>query len=301
MAVLLSAMWGLNIVGIKIALAVLPPAWNAFWRGLIGLPVLGIWARTGRVSLSLLPGELGPLLLLAAFFASQIILLNTSIGLTSAGYAAVLVNFAPVLINVISHFFAADGDRLSQRRVIGLALGLGGVSVTMLGRPDTSMAPDPLVGNALAALTTLILSIRTVYIQRLVQRMDATKAMFWQVAISIPVFLVLGALTEPMLVGPLTVGPVLACLYCSVGVVGVAFIVWARLLKANPAGLISVFLFPTPVFGVLFSALILGERLATDLVFGVIGVAGGILLVTLEQRRGRTARAHRDPARVPAA
>ena len=35
-ALLLSAMWGLNIVGIKVALATFPPAWNAFWRALLG-------------------------------------------------------------------------------------------------------------------------------------------------------------------------------------------------------------------------------------------------------------------------
>lgn len=64
-ALLLSAMWGLNIVGIKVALATFPPAWNAFWRALLGWPVLWAWARHGRVRLKLLPGETRPLVLLA--------------------------------------------------------------------------------------------------------------------------------------------------------------------------------------------------------------------------------------------
>ena len=86
------------------------------------------------------------------------------------------------------------------------------------------------------------------------------------------------------MVGPLTLGPLISWLYCSFGVVGVAFILWVRLLKTNSPGLLSVFVFPTPLFGVLFSALIYRESPTVELVVGVAGVALGILLVTLENR-----------------
>lgn len=282
-ALLLSAMWGLNIVGIKVALAAFPPIWNAFWRVLLGWPVLWLWARAGKIDLWPGPREVRPLAFLGAFFAIQIILLNTSIGWTSAAYASVLLNAAPIYINVIAHF-VVPGDRLSRQRLIGLALAFCGVAVVMVGRPDASLAPRPVEGNVLAALTAVILACRMIYTKRLVQTIDSTKAMFWQVGFSIPIFLVCAALTEPMLVGPLTLGPVLSWLYCSFGVVGVAFILWVRLLKTNSPGLLSVFVFPTPIFGVLFSALIFAERASSELVIGVLGVAFGILLVTLEAR-----------------
>ena len=96
------------------------------------------------------------------------------------------------------------------------------------------------------------------------------------------------ALTEPILVGPLTPGVILSWLYCSFAVVGVAFILWVRLLEAHSPGLLSVFVFPTPIFGVLFSAMIYGERPPPELIIGVIGVALGVLLVTLERRRENT-------------
>ena len=87
------------------------------------------------------------------------------------------------------------------------------------------------------------------------------------------------------MVGPLTPGPLLAWLYCSFGVVGIAFLLWVRLLKANSPALLSVFVFPTPIFGILFSALVFGERPPIELVIGVAGVVSGILLVTLERRK----------------
>ena len=275
-ALLLSAMWGLNIVGIKVSLAAFSPIWNAFWRVVVGWPVLWIWARAGRVRLRLGQGEAKPMLCLAALFTVQISMLNTSIDWTSAAFAAVLLNAAPVFINLIAHF-AVPGDRLSLRRLAGLALAFGGVAVALLGRPDVTLAPRPLPGNALATATAAVIASRMVYTQRLVQSMSPVKVMVWQCGLSIPMFLAFAAATEPMLVGPLTTGPVLAWLYCSVGIVGVGFVMWTRLLRDNSPGLLSVFVFPTPLFD--------GETLSAELVIGVLGVALGILVVSLERRR----------------
>ena len=50
-ALLLSAMWGLNIVGIKVALETFPPIWNAFWR---------LWLAPAECASSRNPGKPGP-------------------------------------------------------------------------------------------------------------------------------------------------------------------------------------------------------------------------------------------------
>ncbi|MEZ5362226.1 MAG: DMT family transporter [Bryobacterales bacterium] len=282
-AVGLSAMWGGNVVGIKITLETLPPVWCAFWRMLIGLPTLWIWARVGGVDLMPKPGEGRPLLLLGGIFGFQIMLLNWSVQLTSAAYSAVLVNAAPILTNVIAHFFVAD-DRLSKLRVLGLALAFGGVSAVLLGKPDERLATAPLLGNALALATALAIASRMVYTQRLVQGINSTRTIFWQVVFALPLFLIVALLTEEPLAGPITVRTAAAMAYCSFGVVGIAFIVWVRLLEKYPPGLLSVFVFPMPLFGVLFSALIFRESISPSLAAGVALVAIGILIVTLEKR-----------------
>lgn len=283
-ALLLSAMWGLNIVGIKVALATFPPIWSAFWRLLLGWPVLWIWARASGVRLRPEKGETKPLVILGVFFAIQIIMLNISVDWTSAAFASVLLNAAPVFINVIAHFYV-PGDTLSRQRVFGLSLAFGGVAIALLGHPDQEQAAHPFAGNVLAVVTAAVIGGRMVYTQRLVQTIDVIRTVFWQVGFSLPVFLVCAVATEPMMVGPLTLGPLLAWLYCSFGVVGVAFILWARLLQTNSPGLLSVFVFPTPIFGVLFSTFIFAHRPPPELLVGLVAVALGILLVTLEKRK----------------
>lgn len=284
-ALLLSAMWGLNIVGIKVALEAFPPIWSAFWRLLLGWPVLWIWGRASGVRLRPEKGEAKPLMILGVFFAIQIIMLNISVDWTSAAFASVLLNAAPVFINVIAHFFV-PGDTLSRQRVLGLSMAFGGVAIALLGHPDQEQAARPFAGNVLAVVTAAVIGGRMVYTQRLVQTIDVIRTVFWQVGFSLPVFLVCAVAAEPeMMVGELTLGPLLAWLYCSFGVVGVAFILWARLLQTNSPGLLSVFVFPTPIFGVLFSTLIYDHRPPPELLVGLVAVALGILLVTLERRK----------------
>ena len=295
-AVLLSAMWGLNIVGIKVSLAAIPPIWNAFWRMLLGWPILWMWARRNGVRLRPDGRETVPLMILGGVFGLQICLLNTSIAWTSAGFASVLLNAAPVFINVIAHF-AVPGDRLSTRRAVGMALAFTGVAFTLAGNPDEAQAAMPMAGNVLGIVTAMVIAARMVYTQRLVQYIDPIRTVFWQVGFSLPVFLVGGALLEPMMVGPLTLGPVLAGLYCSVVVVGYAFLLWVRLMKTNSPALLSIFVFPTPLFGIVFSAMIFGERPPVELVLGVVGVASGILLVTLD-RAAMPSRGGSEPGRT---
>jgi drug/metabolite transporter (DMT)-like permease len=284
-AVLMSAMWGANVVGTKIALEAIPPIWNAAWRMALGLPFLLLWARAGGVDLWPDRSQWRPLALLSVLFAVQIMLMNLSIQLTSAAYSAVLVNAAPILTNVIAHFYVAD-DRLSRTRVLGLAIAFAGVASVLSGRPEARFAPAPLLGNILALLTAILIGVRMVFTQRLVQSVNSTKTIVWQVSLALPIFVAGGLLFEPgPITGEITPRIAVALLYCGVGVVGVAFILWVRLLQKHPPGLISVFAFGTPLFGVLFSALLFGERISPSLGLGVAAVAAGVLLVTLEKRK----------------
>lgn len=283
-AVLMSAMWGANVVGTKIALEAFPPIWNAFWRMALGLPFLLLWARAGGVALWPERAQWKPLMLLSGLFSIQIILLNLSIQLTSAAYSAVLVNAAPILTNLIAHYYVPD-DKLSRMRALGLAIAFAGVFSVLSGRPETRLAPAPLLGNILALVTAALIGVRMVYTQRLVQSLNSTKTIIWQVTLAIPVFVLAGAAFEGApIAGEVTPRIAIAILYCGVGVVGVAFILWVRLLEKHPPGLISVFAFGTPLFGVVFSAIVFGERISPTLGLGVAAVALGVLLVTLEKR-----------------
>ena len=250
---------------------------------LLGLPMIVAWAKIEGVSLRLQPGEWRFVAILAAVFGSQITALNFATNFTSPAFSVVLLNTNPIFTNLVAHYFVA-GDQLSVKRAIGLAIAFIGICVVFVGQPPEALASAPVLGNTLAVVSAMVVSGRMVYTQKLVQIMPSTRALFWQVVLAEMIFLGGALLFEPMTVGPLTARAVGGLLYQGLIVAGVGFILWVRLLHDHAPGVISVFGFPTPIFGVLFSALLFAEPLTRTLVIGMLFVAAGILIVTLEKR-----------------
>lgn len=276
LALLASALWGGNLVALKLGLELFPPFWSAWWRFLIGLVVLGVWARLRGEILNPRPGEFRPLAILGVLFAAQIILLNVGQELTSPAYGAILLNTHPLFSNLVGHFVVSE-QRLDRGRALGLALAFGGVCYLALGRPVERLAPNPLLGNTLLVASAFLLGIRTVYTRWIVQGIEPVKTVVWQSAISLPLYLLPALLLEPPITGPLRAGPVAAILYQGLVVASICFMIWTTLLRRHSAGTLAMFGFTVPVFGILMSALIFGEpvtaRILTAGVLVMLGIA----------------------------
>lgn len=282
-ALLISFFWSGNIVAIKFGLATIPPFWSAFWRmALAAVAVAGwAWMRSQPV---LLDREHYPKMLwLSVLFAAQISIFNLGVNFTSPAYAVILLNANPVMVNLISHFFAAD-DRLTWPRLLGLAMAFGGISYVALGQPDAALATNPLLGNCLMVISALLLAMRLVYTQHLVQGMDPIRPVIWQMFLGLPIFLLLAVMFEAPLIQPLSYEPVLAIVYQAIVVAGFCFVAWTALLQKHSAGNLAMFGFSVPIFGVVLAAFIFGEAITERLLIGAAAVALGILIVTRSKR-----------------
>ena len=279
-ALAVSAVRGGNQVAIKFALLSFSPLWSAFARMACSSVVVFGLSRWDGIALRPEPHERRTLAMLGLLFTIQIGILHVGADWTSPAYAVVLINTNPIFANLISHFFVPE-DRLTFKRLLGLAIAFAGVSVVFLGRPDSDLAPYPRLGNALMVLSGALVAGRTVYIQRIVQKMPTTRAVFWQMIFSLPCFAagawVAGDRIERM---SLQWESLAAILYQGLVVGGVALIVWVRLLKRHTPGTISVFSFVTPMAGLVLAALFFGENLTPRLLLGLAAVLTGIALVT---------------------
>lgn len=283
-ALAISVFWGANIVALKVGLSAFPPSWGAFWRMGVGAIIIGLWARGEGVHLWPNRDEWGGLFALGIFCFIQISLLNHGVNLTSAAYAVVLINAHPIFTNLLAHYFV-PGDRVTGMRLIGLMVAFAGISFIFLGKPDAQWASSPYWGNLICVVSAFFVAVRSVTTKRVVQRVDATRAIFWTLIISEPFFLVSAVLFEPMTIAPITWMPVAALAYQGIIVAGFCFIAWTRLLRDYPPGVISVFAFPTPLFGVLFSAFVFAETLPPSFIAGAAGVIAGIIIVARHQPR----------------
>ena len=281
LATAISILWGGNIVSIRVGVDSVPPLWSAFWRMLIGVLVVGAWARHRGVTFWPTPAEWRPLFWLGVLFTFQIGLLNSASALTSPAYGVVILNAYAVSANLTGHFFAKRlEDPLTPTRIAGLALAIAGVTILAVGQSPSRLAPNPLLGNALMILSSALLGARQVYMRYLVQTVDPVRTVVWQMAWSVPLFLLIAALTEPPTLKAVTWQALAAISYQGVIVAGVCFILWAQLLQRYPAGALSMYAFLVPISGIALSAWIFDEPLRPTLLAGGALVLAGLYVVS---------------------
>ncbi len=279
LALLLAALWGANPVAIKIGLVDAPPlrlAWMRFILG--GLLNLAWGSWTGAlVSLKVQRHEWRPLAVLGLLFTAQIGLLNIGTNLTTASRSTVLLNAYAVHTVVLAHF-QISGDRLTIRKLLGTLIAYAGI--VLLFGPDLYGSRTTFLGDLLVSVSALLLGERTIYLARAVQRMDPLKLLLAQAAVGTVSFLALSLWVEADVPYQWTIPLTLAVLYQGLVVAGFNFTASLWLLKHyRPSALASFFL-TTPIFGVLLSAVLVGDPLTGMLLLSSLLVAAGIGLTS---------------------
>ena len=282
LAILVSILWGGNLISIRIGVDSVPPLWSAFWRMALGVVFVTAWALHRGIGLRPAKGEGWPLLFLSVLFTAQIGLLNSGTAMTSPGFGVVILNSYAVFANITGHFFPGMERPINGARALGLALAIAGMAVLTFGQTVSTLAPNPVLGSTLLILSALLLGVRQVYTRWLVQTIEPTRTIVWQMIWSVPLFLVIAALSEPPVYGRVTWQAVAAISYQGAVVAGICFIVWAELLKRHAAGTLSMFAFLVPITGIALSAAVFGEPLRWTLLTGGLLVLAGVYVVIRE-------------------
>jgi drug/metabolite transporter (DMT)-like permease len=291
LVLLLSALWGGNTVAVKVGVADSPPLMLAALRFVLGGACVVGWGLWNRAPFWLEPGEGRSLLGLGLLFALQLGLLNVGVWLSTAGHAAVLLNAYPVYTVLLAHFLV-PGDRLTAATLGGVLLGFGGILVLFAGQLFAPTEPGStiLLGDAVLTVSAILLALRQVVLNRQLQRIHPVKPLLAQVVVGTPLFLLLSWLVEPTPTTP-TWRLVASLFYQGVVIAGFNFIANMSLLKTyRPSGL-AAFNLTTPLFGVLATALVLGERIGWRLAASALLVAGGIAVATVLRDHAFLARA----------
>lgn len=185
---------------------------------------------------------------------------------------------------LLAHFIYAE-DRLGPRRIAGCVIGFAGVVVVNVAGAGAGLDLDfSLMGEGFLVIAAFIVAAASIYGKRVSQRLDAAVMTGYQLAIGGLLLCLLGFVMGGD-VGDLDLqsGALLAYLaFLS----AVAFGLWSTLLKYNPVGMVAIFNFLIPVFGVVLSALLLGENmLEWKNLVALVLVATGIWLVTRSRAR----------------
>jgi drug/metabolite transporter (DMT)-like permease len=287
-------LWGANWPVMKIGVQYMPPVWFAAARLVLGAATLFalLWVL-GRLTLPTrrdLPVvfTVGALQM-AAFLA----LVNIALQQVEAGRSAVLAYTTPLWVTPVA--IALLGERLTSFKLIGLALGVGGVAVLFNPLGFDWSDREVLVGNGLLLVAALSWSIAILHVRG--HKWDSSPLQLapWQMLLAVPPLALISWVTEDWSSIRWTGNLALVLAYN--GPLATAFCFWAvvSVTRALPAITTSLSLLAVPVTGVAASALFLAEPLTTTLVAGLVLILGGTGLVNLgDIRRDRSARSPAD-------
>jgi O-acetylserine/cysteine efflux transporter len=274
LAVLVSFVWGLSFVAIKIGVNTFPPLlFSALRFTLAAIPLVFFLTRP-KVSWRLIIG-IGFVLGVVKF---SLLFLGMSVGL-SAGLASLTVQVQVFFTVILAAVLL--GDRPSHWEMLGIILafcGIAAVATTI----DTSATK---LGFALVLLAALAWAVTNILMSRAGQ-VQMLNLMVWISLVPPVPLVVLSLLFESQswpALSEIRWDGILALFYVTfVGTV-LGFAGWGFLIARQGAGRVAPFGLLVPIAGMASSAVILGESFGPVRLFGAILIGAGLCLVILKK------------------
>lgn len=282
--VLLSFIWGINWVFMKLANGVFPPVLFAGIRFAVGSAVL--------LAVCLYRKEPLPKwkdfkwfvvcgVLQTAWFNLAI---QLSLNALSAGLTSVLTYSMPLWMAVLAHFWI-PGERLTVRKSAGVAVGIAGLFLAMDARLGGS------AGWVLMALSSGVTwAVSNLIIKRKLAHCRQLPFTAWQMAAGAALLLLYSLMFEHG-TSRWSVSSVFYIAFSGCVGSAFAFLLWSRILAKAEASRASVSLMLVPVIGVWSGVLMLHERLHWTMVLGLACVLAGIGLVNWKKPEAATSAA----------
>ena len=278
--------WGFQQVLVKATIADVPPVLQAFLRFAGATVILWLWCRSRGIALFERDGTLVAGLIAGSLFAAEFAALFVGLNYTSASRLTVFVYTSPLWVATLLPLFVKS-ERLRPLQWLGVACAFVAVVFALReGFIGGSATDESLLwlGDGLALLAGMLWGLTTVVIRSTsLATVSAEKLLFYQVAVSAVTLPFLSlALGEPWTFqygafawGSLAVQTVVGAF--------ASYLAWMWLLGRYPATRVSVFVFLTPMFALLFGAWWLKESVTASLVIALAFVALGIVLVNRRQ------------------
>jgi len=225
-------------------------------------------------------------LLAGLLFAAEFACLHIGLQFTTASRLTVLLYTSPFWVALFLPLWVR-AERLRPLQWLGLVMAFSSLAF-VFGEGLTAGSPGrQWVGDALALAAGLSWGMTTVTIRASsLARVSAEKLLFYQVAVSAAILTVLSLLLGESWRWHFSAFAATSLLLQTVVGAFASFLAWMWMLGRYPATKISVFIFLTPIFALLFGSLWLHEPVTPGLLAALAGVALGIVLVNRKPAPG---------------
>jgi drug/metabolite transporter (DMT)-like permease len=281
--VVLCVLWGLQQVSVKLAAPGMNPVLQLGLRSLVAAVLVYALTRLRGEKLSVSDGTLLPGLGAGVLFAVEFLFAAIGLQYTTASHMSVFLYTAPIFTVLGLHLFL-PAERLALRQWLGVLAAFGGVAVAFSNGffGGGKELHDMLLGDALGVLGGLFWAATTVLIRcsALSEAPPAT-TLLYQLASS---GVIMSAIAlwrgdiERVAMTPAVWG---SLFFQSVIVAFASYLAWFWMLRRYLASRVTVFSFLTPMFGVGFGVLLLGDPVDLRFAVGALLVLVGVVMVNL--------------------
>ena len=274
-----TAIWGLNLVIIKVLVEDLPPqtmtAFRIMMAGITALIIIVLGKSFRRLS-----KKEWIYTLLGMLFGVILHHLLIAIGLTmsDASNASLILALVPLTTAILAVLFL--GEQLTKLRMIGFILALTGVFFIQGGSFSDMQLSQ---GDLILFIAMVVQAISFIFVKKATATLDSkqvTTIMYLAGSIGL---LIISFIAEPEGVSEMTSASLFTYfLFIVSGIVatGVGYIVFNAAIQKIGAGQTAIFNNFVPFFGLVFSALFLNETITTSQLIGFAFIVSGVLFGT---------------------
>ena len=273
-----SASMGINQVLVKIVNGGLQPVFQAGLRSALAFFPIYLFARLTQKRLSITDGSFWPGMLAGLFFAAEFLLLFVALDYTTVSRSSIFFYTMPLWTALAAHFLI-EGEKLTAARVLGLILAMAGV-VVALGNSTAAASGQALLGDLMCILAAMLWSgIIVVARKTKLSGSSPEMQLLYQLAVSAVLLLAIAPWFGPLVRELDRTIMVLFSIQVLV-VVCIGFLTWFWVLSVYPASRMATFSFLSPIFGVFFGWLILGDVMDWSIIAALVLISIGVFLVS---------------------
>jgi drug/metabolite transporter (DMT)-like permease len=285
---LLSAVWGVSFLMMRIAVVTFPPLWIAMLRCALGAALLWTVLLVGGYRLP--PRRLALWLLLVALFNNAIPFTFFAWGerTVPSNIAAVLNATVPIWTLLFS--MLVHGARAGPRTIAGVLLAFAGVLVVVIGQGGEAamlkveggmLGGGMLGGLIIIALAAVSYAIATLVAKAQLKGLDPIGLATTQLSLATVMLLPLALAGEQP--SAMRAGPLAAVAVLGFAGSGIAYLLYYRLLQEISATQLVGVTYLMPIWG-LFWGLFAGESIGISACIGVALTIVGLVLMNLEPK-----------------
>ena len=276
LVVALCVVWGFQQVALKGVAANAAPVMQLAIRFAGASIFFGLWVLVSEGRRAFADGTAPSGLLLGLMFSLEFILAGQALVHTTAAHSVVFLYTAPIFTALGLQFLPEE--RLSPLQWAGIAVAFFGIVVAFLGFSGRPIA-ELLTGDLLALLGGLSWGLSNVVLRRgRVGRAAAAKTVFYQVGTATLLLAAIAALPGQTQI-ELSSMTILALLFQTLVIAISSYLIWFWLLRHYLTSRLMLLSLLTPLFGVLFGAALLGDRIDLRFGLGALLVLTGVLIV----------------------